>query len=85
MKTSYKYIEFEPTLGHDDEWKCVNKKAKTILGYVSFYEPWKQYVIEFLEDCVFNVSCLNNIAHFLRQLNQATESRPPKGAEPSGD
>jgi len=71
LKTEYKYIVFKFTdaADHKKGAECLNKKSGTILGYVEYYTPWKQYVIEFREDFVFNVSCLKDIADFLRQLN----------------
>lgn len=75
MKTAYKHIEFiETTLqGH---WNCLNKKHGDDLGSVFFYQPWKQFVFEFCElgDCVFNSSCLRDIAHFLDQLNDTRKT-----------
>jgi len=71
MKAKYKYIEFtfsdkkSPLKGGS----CINRKSKDMLGYWDYYAPWKQYVIEFLEDCVFNTTCLQDIADFLGQLN----------------
>jgi len=71
MKTKYKYIEFEfiDRKNHKKGGFCKNKKTKYTLGYWDFHKPWNQYVIEFMEDCVFNESCLQDIAHFLNQLN----------------
>jgi len=71
LKTEYKYIMFVQTTLVDN-WNCLNKKQKDELGSVFFYKPWKQYVFEFNElgDCVFNSSCLRDIAHFLDQLNK---------------
>lgn len=80
MKTVYRYIRFDLEGGY---WKCMNKRAANILGYASYYPQWKQWVMEFERDCVFNNSCLNDMAHFLSQLNKL-ESPPPKGTEPSG-
>ena len=79
MKTKYKYIEF--TVNDKESLRkgglCVNIKSKTILGYWDYYKPWKQYVIEFLEDCVFNTACLLDIVDFLGQLNNnKVEDKP---------
>ena len=80
MKTEYKYISFKLTDGKDNKKGalCLNKKTGTVLGYVEYYKPWKQYVIEFLEDCVFNTSCLLDIADFLGQLNKNEGIKPEK-------
>lgn len=71
MKTVYKYIKFEIWGGEDlQKWECVNKKSGATLGYAEFYEPWRQWVMEFQPECVFNDSCLRDITHFLGQLNK---------------
>jgi len=71
MKTKYKYIEFVRTVLNDC-WNCLNKKSGDELGSVFYYKPWKQFVFEFNElgDCVFNSSCLRDVADFLDQLNK---------------
>ena len=55
MKTEYEYIKFVPTVLNGC-WNCVNKKSGDLLGGVSFYAPWRQYVYEpdELGDIVFN-------------------------------
>lgn len=77
MKTKYKYIEFIQTTIVDN-WNCLNKKGGDELGSVFFYKPWKQFVFEFIElgDCVFNSTCLRDVAHFLDQLNKQKELEP---------
>jgi len=71
MQTEYKYIKFIQTTIVDN-WNCLNKKHGDELGSVFFYKQWKQFVFEFIElgDCVFNSTCLRDIAHFLDQLNK---------------
>lgn len=65
MKTTYKYIHFEKIEG---EWFCFNNKSKCVLGWICYYRKWRLYVIEFEPGCVFNNTCLTDIAHFLKQL-----------------
>ena len=76
MKTTYKYIHFEQaTL--DRVWNCINNKHKIVLGVVSYYLPWKQYVFNALySDDVFSQDCLEDIIDFMKQLDK-------KGAESS--
>ncbi len=72
MRTQYNYIEFTfvDSGDHKKGGACLNKKSGTILGYWEYYPSWRQYVIEFLGDCVFNSSCLRDVAQFLEQLNK---------------
>ena len=82
LKTRYKYIHFghlntEMLLNDDKEgdtnndiWECRNNETDMSLGEIEYYPPWRQYVITFNEDCVFNNECLRDIAHFLKQLKE---------------
>lgn len=71
MKTRYRFIHFKeegPAL-KPVVWLCLNNRDGSILGAIEYYRPWKQHVIDFREDCVFNSQCLVDIADFLVQLN----------------
>ena len=66
MKTKYKFIYFKQL--ENSLWAC-NNKSNEPLGYVEYYPQWKQYVFSTLTpDVVFNVSCLQDIIHFIKQL-----------------
>jgi hypothetical protein len=79
MKTVYKYIKFELHEPPDHKrWVCVNKKTGTGLGEAIYYEMWHQWVVEFEEGCVFNNTCLNDISHFLTQLNKQSKAHGSK-------
>lgn len=70
MKTKYKFIEFvQCSDAWGVMWGIVNRKSKNNLGYVEYSNQWKQHVVEFNEDAIFNNSCLRDIADFLDQLN----------------
>ena len=77
MKTRYRYIHFDEAEGVG--WYCYNNKSETTLGCVTYYARWRQWVIDFKEDCVFNVQCLQDIADFLGQLNK--KPKPKQEAE----
>ena len=66
MKTKYKYIHFEKI---DDWWLCRNNRSNDELGRLDYYKRWKEWVFESERGCVFNNSCLRDIADFLDQLN----------------
>ena len=68
-KTRYKYVHFQEGL-YDNEYICIATKAEVLLGSIKYYAAWRQYVIEFESKCFFNVSSLNDIAHFLKQLTK---------------
>lgn len=71
MKTKYKYIHFQISIEDRDIWECYNSKHGDLLGDVFFFERWNQYV--FAADnaeIIFSAECLNDIKHFLEQLNE---------------
>ena len=67
LKTKYKFISFYETV--PGCWICNNNKSKAQLGYITLYDPWNQFVIEFQSNTVFNNQCLKDIANFLTQIN----------------
>lgn len=78
MKTKYKYIHFEHRSSelytNDNIWTCRNNKSNSLLGMIEYYPSWRQHVISFEKGCVFNNTCLQDIIHFLEQLNK----QPPE-------
>jgi len=65
MKTEYKHIHFEKDDG-GKTYYCKSNQSKSIIGIVSFYPPWKRYVFEGREFCVFDAFCLADIIDFLK-------------------
>ena len=70
LKLKYKYITFQEYKKEGVAYLMYNRKASVPIGSVFFYETWKQFVVEFVENCVFNCQCLNDIANFLETLNR---------------
>ena len=70
MKTKYRFIHFEQTI-LVGIWNCINNRHSTILGVVSYYTPWKQYVFN-AEDTgdIFSQDCLEDIIDFMKQLTK---------------
>jgi hypothetical protein len=69
MKTRYKYIHFEKDIPTAEGWVIINNRSNAVLGYLAYYKPWKQYVFsQASENIVFNKSCLQEIIHFMDQL-----------------
>lgn len=70
MKTRYRFIHFEQTI-MNGFWNCVNNKHKTVLGVVSYYKPWKQFVFNAEDPSdIFSQDCLADIIDFMKQLNE---------------
>lgn len=46
-------------------YKITNNKSKDILGRLSYYPTWKQYVFESEYGAIFNNSCLRDILDFM--------------------
>lgn len=80
MKKVYKYIKFE-----QDElkrWFCYNKKNDDWeMAEITYKTQWNQWVVEFRVGYIFNNTCLNDISHFLTQLNKPASSPPKEQGE----
>ena len=57
------------------EWHIVNNISGFVLGRISWYSAWRQYVVDFAE-ATFNNSCLDTISEFLTKLNQELRTNP---------
>ena len=67
IKTRYMFIEFNEIL-ENVQWMCVNRKEQDMLGVVSYYPRWRQWVFEPERYCQFSVDCMQDIIHFINQL-----------------
>lgn len=80
MKTSYRFIRFEPM--HFSGWThaCVTVRGGETLGYVRWYERWLEHEYLPRERSAYTTECLRDIADFLRQCNEErvrrAEDRP---------
>ncbi len=71
MKTVYKYIKFVHPIFDKLSWSCVNKRHGDLLGTVRWSSGWREHVfIAISDDIVFSASCLDDISHFMKQLNE---------------
>jgi len=78
MKTKYKHIEFNEVTYNS--WTCFNRHYEELIGWVRYYDEWRQFV--FSADSAyadFSKSCLEDIAHFLSQLNKTKGCYKSKG------
>lgn len=67
VKTKYKHIHFEK---EGKLWQCWSNNNEVMLGRCEYYKLWNQWVFTPNRhwDCVFSVSCLRDIIHFIGQL-----------------
>lgn len=79
MKTKYKYIHFEETdevINDEKVWSCKNNRTKVILSKIFFYKQWKEYCFtQWEQGVIFNDGCLLDTIDFIKQLNDARNSR----------
>lgn len=69
----YKYITIKQVNDEVFEGKPVyriyNNKTNKQLGIISFYKPWRDYVLSSQPECVFNSECLKDILDFIKKLS----------------
>jgi hypothetical protein len=72
MQTEFEYIYFENVTPYDGRkttvWNCRNKKSTDLLGKISWYGPWRQYVYFTIPDVVLSAGCLTDIRNFIANL-----------------
>lgn len=69
QKTKYKYIYFEKN-PHDNTWWCVDTKDDSYIGWVDYYERWKQFCFYPQPATVLSQDCLEDIIDFIKQLRR---------------
>jgi len=71
MKTIYKYVYFEviEEKPKTKVWGCFTNAGHSKLGEVKYY-IWRQYCFFPTPDTVFSTGCLDDIKHFIGQLNK---------------
>ena len=66
---SYKFImirqDGDETFEGMPVYRIYNKTSMDQLGVISWYKPWKQYVLSSRSECVFNDSCLRDVLDFM--------------------
>ena len=67
----YKFIDIfqdnmAETFNEKPVYRIYNNRTKAQLGMLSWYEPWKQYVFSSQPECVFNLSCLEDVIDFIK-------------------
>jgi len=72
VRTKYVFIHFAD-LGLDESgvhhiYSCRNNKSGHELGKVFYYAQWKMYVYFPNNSAVYSLSCLKDIAQFLKDL-----------------
>jgi hypothetical protein len=76
MKTRCRYIHFverfvaKLPVG----WSCLNTKHSDELGGVKWDYGWKQFVFLPMDNTEFSADCLDDISHFMKQLNDASKN-----------
>lgn len=63
-----KYLNFhysKPTKPTTLRWIITSVSTDEDLGYIEWYVPWRQYCYYPMNDLVFSVSCLREIADFI--------------------
>lgn len=67
------YLDFEEGhgLGKTRVVNVLSKSSGDLLGVIRWYTAWRQYCFYPQTDCVFNFSCLTDIATFAWNMNMA--------------
>jgi len=77
MQTEYKHILFDlkETKAKTTVWSCKNKRSGEELAFISWYGPWRQYCFFPTIAAVYSSSCLEDIKHFIAQLEEERKDK----------
>ena len=78
MQIKYTFIHFVLTAEKPKTsvYDCISNRGGDILGEVAWYPTWRQYCFQPDYGTVFSRGCMEDINHFIRQLE---EIRTAKG------
>ena len=70
MTTKYRHIHFVevPQKGAKKMYEIFNTKSGVSLGGVFWYSAWRRFCVAPESGSVFDVTCLQDIIHFIGQL-----------------
>lgn len=60
-------------------WEIRSKSQGSILGWVRWYGPWRQYCFFPCEGTIYNNGCLESITQFLYDANLEHKAKVPHG------
>ena len=70
---SYRFIQIRQDGDEKFEgmpvYRILNNKSGEQLGILSWYKPWRQYVLSSQPECVFNDSCLRDVLDFMGSIS----------------
>lgn len=89
MKMEFRYIYFEPCpdpnrllTAKTFRWYCINKKLELRLGSVAWESGWRRYSFFPVANTVFSADCLEDIRHFLDDVNADYKNKIIKTRKP---
>jgi hypothetical protein len=68
MDSKYmKAISIPDEIG-EKAWEIHSKRGDDLLGWIQYYEPWKQFVLSPETGTIFSTGCLQDIITFIDQI-----------------
>ena len=49
-------------------WEIHSKRGDDLLGWIQYYEPWKEFVFSPETSTIFSTGCLQDIITFIDQI-----------------
>jgi hypothetical protein len=54
-------------------YEIINNRSGACIGCISYYVPWRCYVLETAQGIVWSADCLRDVAGFMEGLKRAEE------------
>lgn len=70
MTTKYLEIKDISFIGCRSKYVVSNKKSNTIIGFIEYYAPWRQYVYAPSSDTIYSAGCLYDIQKFIEGIKE---------------
>ena len=73
LKTEYIHTEPIGIIKGKDAYVVVNNKSDNEIACISWYPPWRKYVMVTDLPAVFDIKCLESIIKFINELSNPLE------------
>ena len=69
----YKFITIERINTGEISYVIRNIRTRTLIGGISFYGPWRQWVLDTTDDVIWSADCLEDVIDFIKsEIPKAT-------------
>jgi len=63
-------FEEQTTKGKTKRFSVISNHSEEVIGTIYYHPAWRHYVIDFLDDTIWSLSCLIEVENKLKELEK---------------